>query len=221
MDAHDPTGRQSDAQQPTQRIEAPGASWHDASSPDPSQEHRSELTPRRGRDAAFVALGAVLGALLSVIGIAVGTSSDGRTGDERVEELEAALAERDAQLEERDTELEGLRARLEDEQDTDAREAELEERRDSLDERASALDERASELDRREVELDQRQRELQQSSDTSESSGTSDSGSDNGEGDMDEEADGDGAQDGSLTEQAQNVVDRIVEEIRQLLGPND
>ena len=208
-----------DPTDPTRRIPA---------QPDPDDPHSASGAPHRGgaddtwsapgtgdgeppeqptsgrRSTAMLVLGAVLGAIITVFVIALGTSSPEPepAADAEIASLQAELDDRDAQLAERDAEIAELRARLEGEDaDAAARAAELDERRDALDERATSLDERAAELDRREAELDAREAEIRR----------------------DEEGTDpvDDPDDDDLSEEVDTIVERVLEEIRQLFGRSD
>jgi hypothetical protein len=151
-------------------------------------------TSGRGREIAIAAIGAVIGFVIAFLVVALGTSDDGddaqlAAAQEEIEELEAGVEERDATIGE-------LEARLsEAEAAAGARADDVEAQRDALDERASILDEREAALRERADALDERERELDQR-----------------EQDASTESPGPGIDE----ETAEGIVDRVVEQIRDL-----
>lgn len=115
---------------------------------------------RWGKGTVLVLVGLVFGFLLALVVVALGTEDAGPTDVEsavaleRIDELEAELAERDAQIAD-------LQARL-DEAGADAGEADeaLAAQRAALDERAAELDARSANLADREATLVERERQV-------------------------------------------------------------
>lgn len=188
---------------------------------DPYEEDEAPATVTRGRAALYSLLSLAVGFVLALIIVAAfgGAPAD----DEAVAALEdevAALedevaaseereAELEAQLADQEAELEAARDAL-DEADADIAEARealdqraeaLDERETQLDERASGLDERAADLDEREAALEQREAALAEAEER-------------GDIDLDDIELPDVEID---PEQAQGIVDRIIEGIRDLL----
>ena len=167
----------------------------------------------RGKQLAIAVISGLVGFILAFILIAIFTGGEDATVDpglaasqERIDALEAELADRELQIEE-------LEARLaEAEAAAGESDADIEAQRQALDERAVALDERANALDEREVALDQREaaiaeREQQADADPSP-----------------EEPAPDPGDNGGLTppqfddEQVENIVNRVLERLRDLFN---
>jgi hypothetical protein len=183
---------------------------------------------RRGRDIALLAAGALIGVLFTFVFIALTTGGDtAEVGDD------PALAEREAELAEREEEIAELDARIADLEaqlaaaggDSGDLDDELAAQRDALDERLASVDARAEELDDRQASLDERAEALDQR-EAAISDAESDAGSPDGDGAGDGgdtgEGDGDGGIDldqlDELGEDAEGVIDRALEEIRNLFG---
>lgn len=181
--------------------------------------------PGRGRQIAIGVISGLAGFILAFLVIAIFTGGDDPVSDpgvaasqERIDALEAELAGRDQQIEELEARLADAEAAI---GETDA---DFDAQREALDERATALDQRANALDEREAALDQRERDLndreaaiaerEQQADDPDGTGDPDgSGSD-----------GDGSDDGGVTtpdideEEVQNIVDRVLERLRDLFN---
>lgn len=177
------------------------------------QEDEPPPEPRsRAREAMIGLGGALLGFVLAFVVVALGTSGDAPADDgqlaaaqERIETLEAELAQRDAAVADLEAQRDELETRLA-EAEVAAGEgaADVEAQRQALDERAAALDERAAAIEEREAALDQREAEL---GDTPPAD-PAEPGEGLFPGDGLPELDG---------ETADTIVDRIIEELRDLL----
>lgn len=164
----------------------------------------------RGRQIAIGVISGLVGFILAFILIAIFTGGDDATVDpglatsqERIDALEAELADRDLQIEE-------LEARLaEAEAAVGESDADIEAQRQALDERATALDERANALDEREVALDEREAAIAEREQQA---------------DADPEPAPDPEDDGGLTppeideEEVENIVNRVLERLRDLFN---
>jgi hypothetical protein len=159
----------------------------------PPEDEAGGMT--KGRIAAIAAGTFVLGFIIAFIVFALGTSGDADEAElaaarEDVAELESAVDERDAQIAD-------LEARLaEAEAAAGARADDIESQRQALDERAANLDDREAALGERAEALDQREQEIEQR----ERDADTDDGSGPG---LDEET-------------AEGIVDRVVDQIREL-----
>jgi hypothetical protein len=180
---------------------------------------------RRGRDLAFGVGGLVLGFLIAVIVIALGTSDrtpegEAAVGTERIEELEAGLAERDAAIAELEAQVaEAQAAAGASDADAEAQRQALDERAQALDDRVDAIDGRSTALDQREAELEQRQAELdQRERDLADREQQAEEPGDGGE--TDGGGDGDDGGEGLLpdldTEEVETIIDRLLDRIRDL-----
>lgn len=172
--------------------------------PDGEDEGRE---PRRGRAVLLVLLGLVIGFVAAFIVIALGSGDASTAEDPELATLQDENALLQAELDERDTRIADLEAQL-DAADSAAGEqdAELQAQRDALDERANQLDDRASQLDDREDALDRREDELaeREAEPSPEPQPDTDTGT---------EPDADP---GEIMEDAEGIVDRILEGIRDL-----
>ena len=189
--------------------ETPGqASPYGAEPRDPRVE---EPEPSgRGKQVAIGVICGLAGFILAFIVIAIFTGDDDAVVDpgiaaseERIEALEAELADRDLQIEE-------LQARLDEaEAAIGESDADIEAQREALDERAAALDQRANALDEREVALDQRdaaiaEREQQAETDPAPA---------------DPDPDDDGLTPPEFDEDdVENIVNRVLERLRELFN---
>jgi hypothetical protein len=188
----------------------------------PAEEQVVAAEPegRRGRDLAFGVGGLVLGFLIAVIVIALGTSDRTAGGEpadsERIQELEAGLAERDAAIGELEAQVaEAQAAAGATDADAEAQRQALDERAQALDARVDAIDERSTALDQREAQLDQRQSELdQREADLAERERQTEQPADGGETDGDE--DGEGLLPDLDTEEVETIIDRLLDRIREL-----
>lgn len=196
------------------------------------EDEIEEAGPNRGRDLGMALLGALIGIVLTFIVIALttgGSDAEVATGDDpRITELESELAERDQELAEAEARTDDLEALLAS-ADADASDvdAELAAQREALDERLAALDARVEELDDRQemhddrqAELDDREADLDAREDALDASG--DDGGD-GADDANGNSGGDGPGIGEETideigEAADGIVERVLHEIRNLLG---
>jgi hypothetical protein len=175
-----------------------GAAAGDAEWQDPAVEEEQEPSTNRGREVAIGAIGAVIGFVLAFIVVALGTSGDAddpqlAAAQEEIEELEATVDERDAAIDE-------LEARLaEAEAAAGARADDVDAQREALDERAGILDEREAALQDRAAALDERERQLDQ---------------------REQEEPGDSPGPGIDQETAEGIVDRVVDQIRDLFQGN-
>jgi hypothetical protein len=157
-------------------------------------EEEPEQTSNRGREIAIGAIGAVVGFVIAFVVVALGTSGDAddpqlAAAQEEIEELEATVGERDAAIDE-------LEARLaEAEAAAGARADDIDAQRDALDDRAGALDDREAALRDRAEALDERERQLDQ---------------------REQEDPGDSPGPGIDQETAEGIVDRVVDQIRDL-----
>lgn len=178
---------------------------------DPATRPEGPEESGRGRQVAIGLISGLIGFILAFIMIAIFTGDEDGTVDpglaasqERIDALEAELADRDVQIEE-------LEARLaEAEAAVGESDADIEAQREALDARAGALDERANALDEREVALDQREaaiaeREQQADADPP-------------------PTDPEPGENGGLTppefddEQVENIVNRVLERLRELFN---
>lgn len=184
---------------------------------EPLEEEARGVT--RGRAALYslatFALGFVV-ALFLVAAFGEDPAVEDEADAERIAELEEEVAERDeeiaaleGQLEDQEAELEAARDALDDadadlaeaREALDERAAALDDRESQLDERAAGLDERAAELDEREAAIEQRETALAEA-----------------EEDDDVDLDDIDLPDVEIDEeQAQNIIDRVIEGIRDLL----
>jgi hypothetical protein len=171
-----------------------GGAADDAAWQDPADEEEPEQPSNRGREIAIGAIGAVIGFVLAFIVVALGTGGDAddpqlAAAQEEIEELEATVDERDAAVDE-------LEARLaEAEAAAGARADDVDAQREALDERAGILDEREEALRDRAEALDERERQLDQ---------------------REQEEPGDSPGPGIDQETAEGIVDRVVDQIRDL-----
>jgi Tfp pilus assembly protein PilN len=182
-------------------------------------DDEDEVPPRRGRDIGFAIAGALVGILLTFVVIALTTGGEtgtAGTDDAALAEREAELAERDRQIEELDARVMDLEAQLAEVGDDSAdRDAELAAQREALDERLAALDARVEEADNRQAALDERANALDQR-EAAIAEAEADTGSPPTDSD---DSDGDGGIDlDDLGETAEGVIDRVLEEIRNLFG---
>lgn len=199
---------------------------YDARRPRFDLEEDDEPERRRGRDIGLMAAGALIGVLFTFIFIALTTGGDTpEVGEDPVvAEQEAELAEREQQIEELDARIADLEAQLS-AADGDS-DDELTEQRDALDERLTAVDDRAEELDDLQASLDERAEALDEReaaiSDAEADAPDGDGGSEGGGGG--DSGSGDGGVDldrlDELGEDAEGVIDRALEEIRDLFGRN-
>jgi hypothetical protein len=203
----DPTRRldgDSGAHDPTRRLERPGAPPADPRLREPAPEE--EPRGRGGRDAVVGLIGVLLGVVLALVVVALGTRGPAADGDlaaaqQRATALEAELAERDAQIAE-------LEARLaEAEAAAGARAEDVEAQRQALQERATALDDRAAGLDQRQAAVEERERRLAER-EAAEQPGTP-AAPDEPEG---------GGRPQIDVEEAQNAIERLLDRIRELFG---
>jgi chaperonin cofactor prefoldin len=219
----------------TQRIEpgdhgglagGPSEPWEGTADPDAArtgevpaddalaEEEVAGAPDRRGRDAAFGIGGLVLGFLIAVVVIALGTSDRTDDGDvtaasDQVEALEADLDERDARIEALEAQLaEAEAAAGASADDVEAQRRALDERAAALDARVEAIDERSQALDRREAELDERARELEEREQQADEPGGDGTGADAG--------DGEGLLPELDTEEVETFIDRLLDRIRDL-----
>lgn len=184
---------------------------------DLEEEHEPE--PRRGRDIGLLVAGALVGVLFTFVFIALTTGGDtAEVGDDpAVAEREAELAEREQQIEELDARIADLESQLAAAGgDSDDRDEELAAQREALDERLAAVDARAEELDDLQASLDERAEALDQR-EAAITDAETDAGSPDGDGASD---DGGGIDLDELGESAEGVIDRALEEIRNLFGQN-
>lgn len=192
-------------------------------------EDEEESEPRRGRDIGFMVAGALIGVLFTFVFIALTTNGDtAEVGeDPAVAEREAELAEREQQIEELDARVADLEAQLAAaDGNSDDLDEELAAQRDALDDQVAAVDARMEELDDLQASLDERAEALDQR-EAAIADAEADAGSPDGDGAGDG---GDGASDSDggidldeldeLGEDAQGVIDRALEEIRNLFGQN-
>jgi len=183
-----------------------------------------EPEPRRGRDIGILLAGVLAGILLTFVVIALTTGGDTTdVGDDpAAAEREAELAEREQRIEELDARIADLDAQLaEVDGDSADRDAELAAQREALDERLAAIDARMEELDNRQAALDDRAEALDQReaaiADAENDAGSPNGGSDGGS----EDDGGDGGIDlDDLGDSAEGVIERVLEEIRNLFGQN-
>ena len=187
----------------------PGAgSPYGANGPD---AHPEEPEPSgRGKQVAIGVISGLIGFILAFVLIAIFTGDDDAAVDpglaasqERIDVLEAELADRDLQIEE-------LEARLaEAEAAVGESDADIEAQRQALDERATALDQRATALDEREIALDQREAAIAEREQQAE---------------VDPPPAPDPGDNGGLTppefddEQVENIVNRVLERLRELFN---
>ena len=178
---------------------------------DPYAESVEPEEPGRGKRVAIGLISGLAGFILAFIVIAIFTGDDEAMVDpgvaaaeERIEALEAELADRDLQIEELQARLDEAEAAL------GESDADIEAQREALDERATALDQRASALDEREIALDQweaaiAEREQQADVDPA-------------------PADPDPGENGGLTppefdeDELENIVNRVLERLRELFN---
>lgn len=192
-------------------------------------EDEDEVEPerRRGRDIGLLVAGALIGVLFTFVFIALTTGGDTPdVGEDPVAaEREAELADREQQIEELDARTADLEAQLAAASgDSDDRDEELAAQRDALDERLAAVDARAEELDDRQASLDERAGALDQR-EAAITDAEADAGSPDGTGGGVEGGDDGGSEGGGidldeLGESAEGVIDRALEEIRNLFGQN-
>lgn len=161
---------------------------------DRAADEEPEQTSNRGREIAIGAIGAVVGFVIAFVVVALGTSGDAddpqlAAAQEEIEELEATIDERDATVDD-------LEARLaEAEAAAGARADDIDAQREALDERAGILDDREAALRDRSEALDERERQLDQ---------------------REQEEPGDSPGPGIDQETAEGIVDRVVDQIRDL-----
>lgn len=161
---------------------------------DPDADPDADTGTNWPRTLAIGAVGALIGFVIAFLVVALGTSDDAdeaqaAAAQEQIEELEATVEERDATIAE-------LEARLaEAEAAAEARDDDTEAQSEALEERARNLDEREAALQERSEALDQREQELGQQDGDGDGGGTTPS--------FDEEA-------------AENFIDRVVDQIREL-----
>lgn len=207
---HEPTRRLPGAgvaAEPTQRLEPP-VSASRPGEPAPAQEERG----RAGRDAVAGLIGAIVGIVLALLVVALGTRGPDDTAElaaaqQQIEGLEAELADRDATLAE-------LEARLaEAEAAAGQRDEDIDAQRRALEDRAAALDDRAAGIDQREAAVEARERELAQRE-------AAQQGTDEPPADGDDGGSGIGLPDVDL-EQAETAVERFLERIRELFRGAD
>lgn len=204
-DATRPIPRRSpdDGADQTRQVEPPPGSGEHASTPAgeglASDEPADEPSSSRARTFAIGAFGAVIGFIIAFVVVALGLSDPAPDGQlaaaqEEIEQLEASLEERDAQVAELEARLvEAEAAAGARDEDAEAQRQALDERATILDERQDALEERAAALERRADELDERERAI-----------------------ADREDADDGAPLPIDEETAEGIIDRIVEQIRDL-----
>lgn len=193
--------------------------------PEPDAEE-----PGRGRQVLIGVVSALAGFILAFIVIAIFTAGDDpdpvddpalAASQERIDALEAELADRDQQVEELEARLADAEAAMgETDADLDAQREVLDERATSLDQRANALDEREAALDQRERELNDREAALaEREQQADDGPGEPDDSGSDGDG-----SDGDGSDGGGITppdideEDVQNIVDRVLERLRDLFN---
>lgn len=189
-------------------------------------EPEPEPEPRRGRDLGFAAIGALVGLLLTFVVIALttgGANDDPAADDTAIEARDAEIAERDRQIDELDARILDLEAQLAEVGDDSAdQDAELAAQRQALDERLEALDARVEEADNRQAALDERTAALdQREAELAEREAEGDAPPPDGGGDGGDDGAGGGGVDlDDLEETAQGIVDRVLDEIRNLFGQN-
>jgi hypothetical protein len=194
-----------------------GAATHGSSTADdPHDPYAGPVEPgssSRGKQVAIGVISGLVGFILAFILIAIFTGGDEATDDpgaaasqERIDALEAELADRDLQIEE-------LEARLaEAEAAAGESDADIEAQRQALDERATALDQRAGALDEREAALDEREAaiaEREQEADAEPAPSEPDPEPDDNGGLTPPEFD---------EEQVENIVNRVLERLRDLFN---
>lgn len=204
-----------------------GSSWQTAGgpvadpgnqgTPGPPPQPDDERPPRRwGKGAALVLLGIVLGFVAAFVVVALGTEDASPTAGpseaamQRIQALEAEVAERDATITDLEAQLEeaGAEAGQADEAIAAQREA-LDSRAEELDARASALNEREQALADRERAVEEREQQLAAREQELEEGGPSDGEEPSDEGgglDLPELDD----------EQVEGIVDRVLDRIREL-----
>jgi hypothetical protein len=191
----------------------------------PDEPATDEAEGRRGRDLAFGVGGMVLGFLIAVLVIALGTSDRSPEGEtaaapERIEELEAGLADRDATIDALEAQVaEAQAAAGASDADAEAQRQALDERAQALDARVEAIDERSTALDQREAQLDERQSELDQreaelADREQQAEEPADGGEPGGGGDGDDG--GEGLLPDLDTDEVETFIDRILDRIRDL-----
>lgn len=184
-----------------------------------------EPEPRRGRDIGLVVAGVLAGILLTFVFIALTTGGDTTdVGDDpAAAEREAELAEREQQIEELDARIADLEAQLAEVGDDSAdRDAELTAQREALDERLAAIDARVEELDNRQSALDDRADALdrREAAITEEEADTGSPNDDRDAGDDGEDDGGGGIDLDDIGDSAEGLIDRVLEEIRNVFGQN-
>ena len=191
--------------------DAPGAGAPSGTG-DPDVPPDESRTSGRGKRVAIGVISGLAGFILAFIVIAIFTGDDEAVVDpgiaaaeERIEALEAELADRDLQIEELEARLDEAEAAI------GESDADIEAQREALDERATALDQRASALDEREVALDQREAaiaEREQQADV-----------DPAPADPDPDPDDNGLTPPQFDEdQVENIVNRVLERLRELFN---
>lgn len=147
--------------------------------------------PGRGKMVAIALVAALVGFVIAFVVVALGTGDDGASElaamQEEVDDLEAALEERDARIAD-------LEARLDEAEAAAGQRADdIETQREALDARAAALDEREAALEERQNALAERERAVEDAAE-----------------------DEDGTAPTFDEETTQGIVDRVVEQIRDL-----
>jgi hypothetical protein len=181
----------------------------------PVEDEPVEEPDRRKRDLAFGIGGLLLGFLIAVVVIALGTSDRGADGevaaaDERIEALEAEVDERDARIDALEAQVAELEAAAgASDADAEAERQALNERSQALDERVERIDERSQALDRREAELEERERQLDEREQQTDQPADAEPGGDTGDG-------GEGILPELDTDQVETFIDRLLDRIRDL-----
>lgn len=159
-------------------------------------------------------VGVLIGFAFAFVVIAMGTSgqetdpTEATAAQERITALETELADREATIAEMEARLAEAEAAAGDRaEDVEAQRRALDERAAAMDERARALDEREMALDRRENEIAEREAAAEQPADQP------DQPDDPGE----QPDDGPGLPEFD-PEQAENIVERVLERLRELFG---
>ncbi len=174
---------------------------------DPHEQGLDDDEPpkRPGRDTAFALGGLIVGVIIAFIVIALGSGDPVDEPAAPDEELEARVEALEAELEERDAQISDLEAQLaEAEAAAGERDEDIAAQQEALDERATGLDQRAEQLDQREAALDEREAALEER-----------------EAEADEPADDPDDPDDptdELVEDAETIIDEILERIRGLFG---
>jgi len=191
--------------------QAPAATPY--STPAPVAPAEEPEAAGRGKQVAIGVISVLAGFILAFILIAIFTGGDDAVVDPGLAASEERIAALEAELADRDLQIEELEARLaEAEAAVGESDADIAAQRQALDERATALDQRAIALDEREVALDQREaaiaeREQQAETDPAPS-----------------EPEPDPEDDGGLTppeideEEVENIVNRVLERLRDLFN---